>query len=256
MRTCLRVLALVLMLGAGCALLKPPPPSPPPFGAYHAAHFDLHAVARVLLLPLANESPFPYVAEEMGTALAAELQRLGCFEVVVAPRCPEFCAFQGVHTTGRFDEQAFLDLARTFKVDGILVGSVTQYHPYVPPRIGLALQLICPGEGVVVASVDGLWDARQKELAEEARVYYRDTVCLFHAPSASELAITSPQLYQRFVAHEVVEALVDRPPPPAPKPDADPGKSKPTDPGKQTDEDKNAQAELQPGQPKPAGVSR
>jgi len=93
-------------------------------------------------------------------------------------------------------------------------------------------------------------------LAEEARVYYRDTVCLFHAPSASELAITSPQLYQRFVAHEVVEALVDRPPPPAPKPDADPGKSKPTDPGKQTDEDKNAQAELQPGQPKPAGVSR
>jgi len=254
MRTCRRVLSWLLLLGTGCAFFKPPPPPPPPpFGAYHAAHFDLHAVSRILLLPLANESPFPYVADEMGTALAAELQRLGCFEVVVAPRCPEFCAFQGVHTSGRFDEQAFLDLARTFKVDGILVGSVTQYHPYVPPRIGLSLQLICPGEGVVIASVDGLWDARQKELAEEARVYYRDTVCLFHAPSASELAITSPQLYQRFVAHEVVEALVDRPPPPpppAPKHDADPGKSKPIT------EDKGKPTAAEPDLPKPAGVSQ
>src|SRR5262245_8996907 len=93
----LTMLVLVLALGAGCALCQKPPP-PPPGSLYHANGFDPNSLNRVLLAPMGNESGFPCAAEEIRAALAAELQCLGHFEVVVPPPCPDLSPFQVVHT--------------------------------------------------------------------------------------------------------------------------------------------------------------
>jgi hypothetical protein len=196
----------LLAAGAGCALWQKLP-APPSCAAYHAPGFDVNSLCRVLLVPFANESCFPCAAEEIRNALAAELQCLGRFEVVVPPPCPDLSPFQLVHAQGHFDEELCIQAARLYKADAILTGAVTQYRPYPPPHIGLTLQLLRPAEGVVIASVDGLWDARHKELADATREYYREAH-LFQPPLNSDLALASPQLFQRFVCHDVVEALM------------------------------------------------
>jgi hypothetical protein len=185
-------------------------PCPLPFAVYHAPSFDVNSLQRVLLMPLANESPFPCAADEIRAALAAELQCIGQFEVVVAPPTPEVCQAKLVHVRGRFDEAAMAHLARTFKADAILVGAVTQYHPYPPPYLGLTVHLVSPTSAVVVASVDGLWDGRDKKLAKEARVYYRQgSHPLLQPGQESDVALASPRLFQRFVCNCVAHALVE-----------------------------------------------
>ncbi len=211
------VALVVLLTGAGCFLFQRPLP-PPLAAAYHAPGLDFNSFCRILLVPLANESPFPCAGEEIRAALAAELQCVGRFEIVAPPPCPELCPFQAVHAHGRFDEAVCIEVAHLYKVDAILAGAVTQYRPYPPPHIGLSLQLIRPAEGIVVASVDGLWDARSKELASAARAYTSQIAHLFQLPLEDDIALASPQLFQRFVCHQVVEALLEQAPPPAAAP--------------------------------------
>src|SRR6266849_3413260 len=224
MRLQVVLLWLPVVFLVGCDLFQSRPPGHPCFTTYQARGFALASVSRVLILPLANESPFPHVAEEIRSALAAELQTCGAFEVVVAPHHLELPVTPAVHVDGRFSEEAMLELAHAFRVDGVLLGSVTHYHPYSPPRIGLTLQLISPGLAMVVASVDGLWDARDRVLADQARTYYRQSFNPLLAlaegdlpPPEGDLALSSPQLYQRFVCHQVTQALT-RPAAPVPPP--------------------------------------
>ena len=206
---CRRWFVLVLLTaGAGCCLLTPAPPMPPAVREYRAREFQWNAVGRVLVLPLANETKFHHAAEEVRTALVAELQALGRFEVVPAP-CdgPVGILVSQVRVAGRFNETALIELARMFRADVILMGTMTQYSPYPPPRLGLAIQAVSPFDALVVASVDGLWDTASKPTADLARAFYR----MAHAPrqpaTASALVFDSPRLFQRFVAAQAARAL-------------------------------------------------
>ena len=101
-------------------------------------------------------------------------------------------------------------------MDGILVGAITQYHPYPPPRIGMTLQLISPYEAVVVASVDGLWDARRKVVADDARAFYESNSYHWQFAQETDVGLSSPLLYQRYVCSRAVHELFTLPPPPQP----------------------------------------
>jgi hypothetical protein len=179
-----------------------------PVAEYHAPGFNPAAHLRVLLLPLGNETGFPYAADQIRTALAAEVQSLAYFEVVMAPPHSDIDMSQLVHTHGRFHEAALVDLARAFNVDAILLATVTQYSPYSPPRIGLSLQLISPGAAVLLASIDGLWDGRQRAVADQACAYYREGSHHFEGRNDINPVLTSPQLFQRFVCRQAAEALL------------------------------------------------
>src|SRR5438132_1207373 len=86
-----------------------------------------------------------------------------------------------------------------------------------PPCLGLTMQLISPTSAVVVASVDGLWDGRDKQLARRARVYPRQTSHPLLQPGQGlDVALASPRLFQRFVCNEVAHALVEGEPPSPP----------------------------------------
>jgi hypothetical protein len=212
MRTLSATILGLILAAAGCSFLRGPTPPAPCWSEYHAPGFETQTLARVMLLPLANESQFPQAAEEIRRALAAELQSFGCFEVLVPPPCAELGA-ASFRVQGRFNEAAMIELMHMYHVDGVVFGAVTQYHPYAPPRIGLSLQMVSPAQAVVVASVDGLWDARHKELADRARDYYGHEGHWFQSIPPSDLAVASPQLYQRFVCHQAALALTHVPPP-------------------------------------------
>lgn len=213
---CLAVLG--LLLTAGC---HNQPVAEPPCSYYHAPGLDWGRVNRVLLLPFENESPISGAPEDVRRALAAELQIAGRFEVVPAP--PDVWArLSGqIRYCGRFNEAVMIELARSARADLIIHCTISQYSPYRLPRLGLVLQVVSPADAVVVASVDGLWDAACQEIAHDARLYYRQAGPAGRkAPFTETLALESPQYFQRYVCHQVVATLLTMPQPPGPPPGA------------------------------------
>jgi hypothetical protein len=224
-RTAAFVLAACLV-PAGCehlapARVVPPPGCDPTYSQYHLDTFQWTNVARVLVLPFANEAG-GRADEEINRALRAELQQLGRFEVVAAPPAEIAACSTTVHRSGRFDEAAMLHLARAYRADVILHGTITEYSPYPRPRIGIVLQAVAPGEAKVVASVDGLWDANHLPIAKRAQNYYmqrkkqrgpyEEANWIWPDDGhADELALLSPQLYQRWVCSELAAILVQDP---------------------------------------------
>lgn len=210
----------LLVLGGCCSQPKPRPDLN--FSYYHNPEFRWRHVARVLVLPVVNESATPEATDQMRRSLTAELQQLGRFEVVQTP--PEVAArfARAVRDGGRFDEAELIDLARCASADVILSVSLSHYSAYFRPRIGLTVQAISPDVGKVVASVDGLWDSNNLAVAERAHLFYvrqrsvaecvRDHVCgTIDTAYADELVLSSPHLFQRYVAAEVSRLLVGDP---------------------------------------------
>lgn len=203
---------------------RTPPSYPPTFGQYHLPDFRWANVDRVLVLPFLNESEHTRAGEEVRAALAAQLQRLGRFEVVSAAADERDVFAAQVHRGGRFDELAMIALAKRTSADVVVHGIVTHYSPYPRPRLGLILQAVGPAEAKVVASVDGMWDTTDAILAERCRTYYRQrakTKLAFvrnHAVAtddafSEELALDSPALFQRWVCFEAGNALLELPVP-------------------------------------------
>lgn len=230
------VLSMVAAFAAsGCGLLErlsrspvlprnrePPPPGPPTYSHYHHETWVWANVNRVLVLPPANESKFTRAGEELHAALTSELQRLGRFEVVAAPPESDGALARLIHTSGRFDEGAILDLGKATRADVIVFPTLTQYSPYPRPRMGLVLQAVSPVDGKVIASVDGLWDTTDASVAEQVRTHYRQRPkplpprvrnheIATDDSFAGELALDSPALFQRYIAHLSARALVGLP---------------------------------------------
>ncbi|HEV3437252.1 MAG TPA: hypothetical protein VG122_07830, partial [Gemmata sp.] len=90
------------------------------------------------------------------------------------------------------------------------------------PRLGLILQAVGPMQAKVVASVDGMWDTTDKKVSDRVRTFYRQRprerppwirnyVIASDDVFASELALDSPMLFQRFVCHEAALTLLGLP---------------------------------------------
>ena len=194
------------------------PPPPPTVANYRAPGFDWSNVRRVLVLPVANESDYTRAGDEFANAFSTELQALGQFEVVSPPLTSDPRLAEVVHRTGRFNEAVMLDLGRCCHADIVIAAAVTQYSPYPKPRLGLVVQAVSPRDGIVAASVDGLWDTTRLPDQVRAKLYYRQLPqrhpwIADHkiAPDdgyADELALDSPRLFQRWVSHEAIGMLV------------------------------------------------
>jgi len=123
------------VIAVGCA--RRPTVSPSLISPYPAD--KMWAVA-----PMINESGTSVVdALHMSDVLAQELQQVYRINVVPvsrvleAMRALDIGRIQSVH-----DAQA---LIRTLDLDGLVVGAVTAYDPYQPPRLGMTLQLYTSG---------------------------------------------------------------------------------------------------------------
>jgi hypothetical protein len=214
---------------AGCSLLdrwaewRGNVKAPPTFSQYHLNGWSWDGVARVVVLPFLNESEYTRAGDEVRLAFTSEFQRLGRFEVMASPPDERALFAANIHRSGRFDEAEMLDLAKQTRADVVIFGSITQYSPYHPrPRLGLILQAVGPMQAKVVASVDGLWDTDDKRISDRLRTFYRqrpherlpfirNNVIASDDAFASELALESPALFQRFVCHEASLILLGLP---------------------------------------------
>ncbi len=118
------------LLSGGCAAIPTVKHQP----QYHNPFPQLH---RVAILPFFNLSSDPTVnQDEVAEAYFNELQKVPGFEVMPPGVAKQWLIANRIQIDGSTDFQM---LARELGVDVLIRGAVTEYSPYYPPRIGLAV---------------------------------------------------------------------------------------------------------------------
>lgn len=122
------IVSLLAFCAAGCTYL--PRPSRQPL-----VQNPFPQLSRVAVAPFLNLSTEPSVdGRQFGLAYFNELQATPGFEVVPVGVVEEVMREYGI--TLASGEEA-RKLAQVLKVDAVIVGAVTDYSPYYPPRCGL-----------------------------------------------------------------------------------------------------------------------
>lgn len=158
--------AIACCAGTGCVCFPDRVVEP----QFHNPFPQLH---RVAVLPFYNQSDEPTVdGEQIAIAYYNELQLIPGFEVMPVGVAKQMLAASGIQPRHGSD---FQKLAVAMNVDAVLVGSVTDYSPYYPPRIGLAVDWYAanPGFHPIPAGYGLPWGKAEEEyipnsLVEEA----------------------------------------------------------------------------------------
>jgi len=104
-------------------------------------HNPFPQIYRVAVLPFFNQSADPTVdGEAVAMAYYNELQNIPGFEVMPVGVAKQMLA-ASMAASGREPRSGaeFQRLARQMGVDAVLVGSITEFSPYYPPRMGLSV---------------------------------------------------------------------------------------------------------------------
>ena len=156
LNACSLLAASFLLLAGGCAAFPDRMIQP----QYHNPFPQLH---RVAMLPFFNQSHEPTVdGEAVAMAYYNELQTIPGFEVMPVGVAKQLLAASRIEPRTGED---FQQLARLMGVDAVLVGSITEYSPYYPPRMGLAVDWYAanPGFHPIPAGYGLPWGAAEEE---------------------------------------------------------------------------------------------
>jgi len=124
-------LSLLLVIAAGCSAFPDVVHQP-------QIHNPFPQLSRVAVLPFYNQSAEPTVdQDEVALAYYNELQAIPGFEVVPVGVTKRLVEASGIELKSPRD---FQQLARYLDVDAVVVGSVTEFTPYYPPRMGLSVR--------------------------------------------------------------------------------------------------------------------
>jgi hypothetical protein len=108
-------------------------------------HNPFPQLYRVAILPFFNLSSDPTVnQDEVAEAYFNELQGIPGFEVMPPGVAKRWLEYQRIEIDGTTD---FQQLARQLGVDVIIRGAVTEFSPYYPPRMGLAVDWFAANPG-------------------------------------------------------------------------------------------------------------
>jgi hypothetical protein len=197
------------LIAASCSgLLRPPEPKS--VNSYRSDARDLETVRRVMVLPPGQVPGVRADLESIHRALLTELAKLQRFELVPLPQgAMEDADLHETLEHGRLSAQALVSLGTRYRLDAVLIGTVTGYRAYKPPHLGLRLQCVSVHTGAPVWAAEGHYDAADAATVEDLQHYTRS----FLAPDDSlhgwELNVIAPSRFAAFVVHRLVATCRD-----------------------------------------------
>ena len=181
--------SLCLLVTAGCSAI-------PDIVHEPQIHNPFPQLSRVAVLPFYNQSADPTVDQDrVAMAYYNELQSVPGFEVVPVGVAKQMAAASGIEPKTPKD---FQELARFMDVDAVVIGSVTEFTPYYPPRMGLAVRWyaanpsfhpIPPGYGLP-------WGTPEEEFIPASLVFDAE-----FALAKEQLATQTPELPDVTASH-------------------------------------------------------
>lgn len=150
---------------SGCHLVLPEVSQQP------LLHNPFPQLSKVAVAPFFNQSDEPTVdGREFAMAYFAELQDTPGYEIVPVGVVEEAIIRHSVNLSGPGEARR---LAQILGVDAVVVGSVTDYSPYYPPRCGLRVEWYAanPGFHKIPAGYGLPWGTAQEEYIPQELVY-------------------------------------------------------------------------------------
>ncbi len=221
----------LVFLASGCSLVLPEISHQP------VVHNPFPQLSRVAVVPFFNQSTEPTVdGRQFAEAYYAELQGIPGFEVV--PVAAVEAAMRQHNVTFDPPENAVNQarwLAQKLGVDAVVIGTVTDYSPYYPPRCGVRVEWYAANAGFheIPAGYGLPWGTAQEEFIPDRLVF------------EAEMALARAQLETQ--SPMVAPATDGAPSAPVIKP-VDPNTIPPMDP---FDEDDASEVEIEEAEPLP-----
>ncbi|MEO0530065.1 MAG: hypothetical protein AAF266_05725 [Planctomycetota bacterium] len=184
------------LLATGCHLVLPEVSQQP------LVHNPFPQLSRVAVVPFFNQSAEPTVdGRQFAAAYYAELQDIPGFEVVPVTAVEAAMRQWGI----TFDppEQAVDQarwLAKKLGVDAVVIGTVTDYSPYYPPRCGVRVEWYAANEGFheIPAGYGLPWGTSKEEYIPDRLVFEAEM-----ALARAQMETQSPTVAAAEATHEL-----------------------------------------------------
>jgi hypothetical protein len=171
---------------------------------------DLHTyhLRRVGIVPFEGHDIDPERSRTLQGAFLLELGRVAPFEIVrLDSKDLDELADSEPYRRGTYKPKTLLELARRFNLDGVLVGTVTQFNVYPPQVLGLELDLVSTETGMVIWAASLRLDAADRRVRQNLEMYSRAQERGSNWEGGVQLTLISPSMFARFAAHEVAAEL-------------------------------------------------
>ena len=196
------------MLLASACQSAPPDPGPLATSAV-ARDLSSYSITRVGMMPFHGRGLDAEGAAICSGAFQLELSRVMPYEIVPLGQTDlDEVQAADPYRRGRYDPRTILEVSRRYRLDALLIGTVTQREPYPPQVLGLELEMVATETGLP------LWSSSVQLDAGDARV--RARIDLWQASHKADgggresvqLTLVSPERFARFAAWEVASSTL------------------------------------------------
>jgi hypothetical protein len=198
------VLCLLVILGAACASVETPPEV---LGSARVvSDFKSYDLKRVGLLPFDAEIVDAAQRASIESAFLAELGAGGDYEVIwlelsdlaEIPRSEP-------HRLGRYQPSTIIALARRYRLDGIMIGTLTDFWPHAPMRMSVQVDMVAAETGLAIWSASLHLDTSRDDVRKSLDAWSRRV--LGDDRTSTHVSLISPSRLSRFAAWQVAQML-------------------------------------------------
>ncbi len=167
------------------------------------ADFDSYRIRRVGVAPVSGAGVTPEQAQAFQAALFAELSAATPYEIL--PLSPaDLAEIPSVepYRRGWYRPRTILDIARRFRLDALLIATVTDLEPFPPQRLGVQADLVSCETGQTLWAASLQLDASQQRVRASLEVWANEH--LGDVTEGSwEIVAMSPRRFARFAAYQL-----------------------------------------------------
>jgi hypothetical protein len=175
---------------------------------YKSEEYSNTKLHRVLLLPFTIESRRDKVVDEVTEAFHIELQKSAKFEIIVPQGFQDILSQQNdIWNRGLIRSETIIEAKRRYKVDAIMFGTITHYHPYEPPVLGIKIGMFSAITGNIMWSSDAIFDSSEASVVKLIKTFYKEHYKRKQSLYDWKIIKLSMKRYAQFVAHYMVNSL-------------------------------------------------
>ena len=202
----LRPVALGLAAAAAVAC-NAVPAAAPLASARVASDMESYTIRRVGLLPPAGARLTPDQGRDLRSAFFAEFSATSDFEIVSLTETDlEAIPSMEPYRRGDYRPRTILSIARRYRVDALLIPTVTDLQSHPPQRLGLSVDLVSTETGQALWTSSVQLDAAQQRVRRGLEAWCRRQAGDV-TDTTWELTLLSPRRFARFAAHQLAATL-------------------------------------------------
>lgn len=208
MRISLVPLCLSLAFATGCqGILRPRAIDAPELAsAKSATDFSSYRLARVGVLPVAGSGLSPGESEELQQLCFSEFSEQANFELVLLSQDDlEEVEASEPYLFGVYQPETVLGISRRYKLDGLLVGSVSRRQSHPPLKLNMHIDLVASETGMTIWSASVALQADRPDVRMGVEAFYGNGQPLSDDSWAG--ALLSPSRFARFGIWQMARVL-------------------------------------------------